>query len=348
MYNRKPTAKDMLALSWATTQAQRIDNEMTRLMRAIPTVPSIHHYTTIETAKNILSSNEFWMTDYRFMNDRTEFQHSYEILMDRLKRHQLLLPKSRQKMLPIILEAIERNHVPNIFITSFSGARDLKSQWSEYGGNFAGCSLALNTDRVAADIANSKFVAYGRDGVVTSRILCLEVEYNDEKKIAKIDAVLNRYLPVLCKLFDEGAFYGQTRTTVLAPFCGALYQLLSSLKNRYSYEEHEVRFTLMLLSTSVEKSLKTAGMRTPFQRHIREGEQRPTMTLKRLKESWLPRMRRSMQVNIATLVDLISPLSFSEIMLGPRSQKASEENIRELLKSSHQESVCISHSEIPY
>jgi len=348
MYYRKPTPNDTRALSWATTQAQRIDNEMTQLMRAKTALKSIYHYTTIETSKNILSSNELWMTDYRFMNDQTEFQHSYEILVERLKKHPLLLPKSRQKLFPIILDAIERNHVPNVFITSFSGIRDLKSQWSEYGGNFAGCSLTLNSDKITADIASNKFVAYGSDGIVTSRILCLAVEYNDERKIEKIDAVLNRYLPIMCQLFDEGTFYALTRATVFPPFCGTLYQLLSSLKNRYSYEEHEVRLTLTLLSTSAEKSSKTAGIRVPFQRQGKESESRPTMTLKRLKESWLPRMGPSMKVNIADLVDLVSPLAFSEIMLGPRSSKDSEANIRELLKSLRQESVCISRSEIPY
>ncbi len=47
------------------------------------------HYTTAEGLKGILSSQTLWVTDYRYLNDSSEFIYSKQIIRGSLIRYRL-------------------------------------------------------------------------------------------------------------------------------------------------------------------------------------------------------------------------------------------------------------------
>jgi hypothetical protein len=83
---------------------------------------TLYHYTNAKGLVGILSNKRIWATNISFLNDKTEFTHTIQMLKSRLESS-ILLPYCNK----FLTELAEYTYV-----ASFSAAGNLLSQWRGY------------------------------------------------------------------------------------------------------------------------------------------------------------------------------------------------------------------------
>lgn len=96
---------------------------------------SLFHYTSVQAIQSILTSQKIWLTDIRFLNDKTEIQQGINLLDGSLER---LKSNNNNNNNIKVIELIENLMIDNLdesplFVFSFSKAQDRLSQWRSYG-----------------------------------------------------------------------------------------------------------------------------------------------------------------------------------------------------------------------
>ncbi len=94
----------------------------------------IYHYTSALAFNSIISNRNFWLTKSEFMNDKSEINYAYNLLIERLEVSNL------EPSLKIMLkEKIDKSYINglfnNIYVLCFSKNPDSLSLWSYYGKN---------------------------------------------------------------------------------------------------------------------------------------------------------------------------------------------------------------------
>jgi hypothetical protein len=90
----------------------------------------IFHYTTIAGLIGIISKNEIWASDCRFLNDGTELKYAFDIFNDEIKKLDLQPLDDHKRVYVIPLSALKKFRM---FVTCFCRNGDLLSQWRGYG-----------------------------------------------------------------------------------------------------------------------------------------------------------------------------------------------------------------------
>lgn len=119
---------------------------------------NLYHYTDVSAVKSILEKKRLWLTDVRFLNDAEEMSEGFKIIIDYLNRQISNVP-DRHELFYDAVEYIEGSIMRRqgygldrrpVFVSSFSQAGDLLSQWRAYGG------YAIEFDSSAFPIPISK------------------------------------------------------------------------------------------------------------------------------------------------------------------------------------------------
>jgi hypothetical protein len=117
--------------------------------QAIP--QEVWHYTSLAGFRGIISSGRVWATDARFSNDKTEFIYARDITAGVLPYLQAdgyvpTMPiDDLTKMLDKAFDEGALSPLENqIYITSFSAASDLLSQWVQYASASQGVSIGFD------------------------------------------------------------------------------------------------------------------------------------------------------------------------------------------------------------
>jgi hypothetical protein len=120
-----------------------------------PIPPEVWHYTNLAGFEGILSSGRVWATEAHHTTDTTEFVHARDVAARYLERWQ---PKddsmawARQTAQESLVRAFEEGPLApdrsEIFVASFCGVEDLKSQWIEYADAGRGVALSFDLRRV--------------------------------------------------------------------------------------------------------------------------------------------------------------------------------------------------------
>lgn len=97
----------------------------------------IYHYTTLNALLGILDNNEFWITKSDFLNDKSEFQYTYELFRNNFLYNITelgFLKKLINKFDALINEDndISREPLNGYYIASFSTDSDNLALWSEF------------------------------------------------------------------------------------------------------------------------------------------------------------------------------------------------------------------------
>jgi hypothetical protein len=119
------------------------------ISRPIP--EKLWHYTTYAAFQGILNSKKIWATEYRFLNDREELNHSKKVTENLLDEE----PQYTGDLFPaqdILRKGVDMvfNTGPlhqerlRIMVASFSEEADQLSQWRGYSGNSTGVSIGLD------------------------------------------------------------------------------------------------------------------------------------------------------------------------------------------------------------
>ncbi len=118
------------------------------LNRLIP--EKLWHYTSVQGFQGIVTSNEIFATDVRFLNDRTEFVHAREIAAQVIAETNEYGTNSfpaRDYSKKAVDLAFDTGNLSadrlQVFVASFSEAEDQLSQWRGYSQGSSGVSVAF-------------------------------------------------------------------------------------------------------------------------------------------------------------------------------------------------------------
>ena len=102
----------------------------------------LYHYCSVETFYNIIISKALWLTDSFSTNDYMENRWINKIINEILPAY--VNDKNRQQFENIFEQYTTYNYIP--FISCFSEAGDILSQWRAYANDGSGFSIGFNTD----------------------------------------------------------------------------------------------------------------------------------------------------------------------------------------------------------
>jgi hypothetical protein len=197
----------------------------------------LYHYTSAAGLHGIIATRSLWTSDYRFLNDTSEFRHGWKIVLDAIDDRGAEI----RDISPFAWDTIAlfREHSDNAygFVGSLTSEGDLLSQWRGYNRG-QGFSIGFN-----ADWLQQNAVAQGFD--------ITPVLYAPDEQRAAADRLVTLLIQLLSNGTGEpeGA-HAQVRTWWLQALKVALV-----LKNRHFREERESR--LVWVGNSWPPGLKT-------------------------------------------------------------------------------------------
>jgi hypothetical protein len=122
----------------------------------------LYHYTTADGLKGIIINGNIWATNYRYVNDLTEYVYANELLRaDIASRIQHPNP-----IVDAVLKAILNTEdllvgAVDIFIACFCKEKDLLSQWRYYGGRGGGgYAIGFGRNTVTTQLIGASYQLY--------------------------------------------------------------------------------------------------------------------------------------------------------------------------------------------
>lgn len=126
---------------------ERIRKEWDLLNGTIP--EQLYHYTDINALSSIVEKNLFWATHIKFLNDKKELVHAYEVSKNVIDKLLLQYSKNNdiQSFLNDFWEFLNELDM-DLYIISLSEEADLLSQWRGYGKKYKSVCIGLNTSLI--------------------------------------------------------------------------------------------------------------------------------------------------------------------------------------------------------
>lgn len=116
-----------------------------------PIPSTLWHYTTYCGFQGIVTSKTIWATEYRFLNDRTEFLHAKELAQLLVDDEPEFVGKqfpARDMLRRAVHGAFNTGHLHEerlrIMVASFTEEGDQLSQWRGYADNSRGVSIGFD------------------------------------------------------------------------------------------------------------------------------------------------------------------------------------------------------------
>ena len=194
----------------------------------------LYHYTTAQGLEGIITTRSVWASDYRFLNDATEFRYGLNIF------EQTLASPRSQNISPEAMDLITRflagKSEFSVFIAAFSQQPDLLSQWRGYN-NGRGYAIGINADWLTQNAEAQNF-----------SLVPVVYTISDQQR------VLNDKLGLLNSLLAERARKESTFDTVTEWWRHMLF-VIAALKNEHFAEEDEYR--LVKVANGWPKGVRT-------------------------------------------------------------------------------------------
>jgi Protein of unknown function (DUF2971) len=143
----------------------------------LPYGKSLVHYTNLNTLIEIIKTDDLWMTDARYSNDRQEIVGGFTAVRKRIGSK---LRKDRQ-FNALVDDWLTKREENRFYVTCFCTNSDLLSQWRAYGADGEGINISLD-GKVLSSICN----LYRKIGT----LILAPVVYRDDKKNDLVDKVL--------------------------------------------------------------------------------------------------------------------------------------------------------------
>ncbi len=189
----------------------------------------VYHYATLESFLLIVESQSLYFTNLNYLNDRKEYNHGVEIILDTLK-HQAYneTSVSKLKILNYVEKNLESINKSSRYIACFSKNGDLLSQWRAYGNQGKGISIGFKTN-------NLEYF----DGAFLN---CMNMEYREEFQ----KKTINEFIKIIIEYFEnikvsinwEGYNYELLVSKSIITF---IEDFISSFKDSSFGEEKEFR-----------------------------------------------------------------------------------------------------------
>jgi hypothetical protein len=265
---------------------------------------ALYHYTDGAGLRGIISSGQIRFTDYRHLNDPSEFQHGIEKVHDIARR---MATGADDRVRYFLKRFADMFQQPNIdenlefFIASFSRARDDLAQWRAYADNGRGFAIGFSPQLFG--VLNEPVAGRLPD-------FAGPVVYEIDEVSARHSALLEEASRIFLNAVEENDQLASDQA-VCIPFMDALaremmvlltWNCLTSKHPAYA-DEREVRLVIM-------------GTRESLSAHVQT------------------RLRGSEIVPyIAHSMPLREPLHIAEIVVGPAAPADTKRDARTMLRS---------------
>jgi hypothetical protein len=206
----------------------RLFNINARRKNLIPRIddkslPVLYHYTTPDALIKIVQTRELFLTDYSYLNDRSELTYSLGLVRDRLLAAADRFPKA-SSILKDWAEATKRP-TSRVCVASFSEVGDNLSLWRAYG------SVAVGFE------ANPTMFGYNN----STHLNC--VIYDVERQRRLIDLFASLVASAYEADLDYVSEAGVSGATLYENCEGLIHQVSPWLKHSAFADEREVRLT---------------------------------------------------------------------------------------------------------
>lgn len=150
---------------------------MSIFLEGIPDGRTLYHYTTIQNLKNIISSNELWLTNYSSLKNRDsqEVTLGFRLLEDALKR------KVKDSF---TLKAVKNLLPKEFYLMCFCKRSDNEHLWQEYANRSRGVVIAFDMSLLYDELA-----------VKSDHIVLSPVDYSVCNYVRKIWQETKDYVP---------------------------------------------------------------------------------------------------------------------------------------------------------
>ena len=146
------------------------------------TPPSeLFHYTTAEGLLGILSTDSIWATNFRYVNDLTEFKYANDLLRGVLKEKLQGQEVNVRYVFQHIMESPDMLLAgADLYLACFCENGDLLSQWRAYGVRGGGYALGLKPTEVCLSQLNPRHTLH-------------RVTYSEEQQLTLIRFLVDAY-----------------------------------------------------------------------------------------------------------------------------------------------------------
>jgi len=236
----------------------------------------VWHYTTCNNFRGIIESGSLWATEAHHTNDSTEFVHARDIALVFLKtterpneHYEFALTEAYKVVESVFNKGALSVNEAEVFIASFSAAKDLKSQWENYADHHRGVSIGFDLRYIRPPKGSGIGITFspcvyeqaGKESLIRSALShfvqqCAEshMQATDNRWLLEqlIDYKKNMQMNVSeIPLFDKTAFLGyieqKLNNIILFPTIKTSFDLLrlaSHCKNHDFFEEKEWRLAI--------------------------------------------------------------------------------------------------------
>lgn len=208
---------------------ERIRKEWESLNGTIP--EHLYHYTDINALSSIVEKKFFWATHIKFLNDKKELVHAYEVTKNVIDK--LLLQYSKNNDIQSFLDDFWKflNELDmDLYIISLSEEADLLSQWRGYGKKYKSVCMGLNT----------KLMDMQSDAKPYCMKFFQKVIYDFDQQYSLIES----YIGGLCKILSTYPL-STWPTNICEVQAKGFLNLLSRFKHDSWSEEKEWRFVIL-------------------------------------------------------------------------------------------------------
>ncbi len=190
----------------------------------------IYHYCAVDSIVPIISSKQLWMSDLEKMNDPSEYNLGFDIILSEFGE---IYPEH----IPW-LKYRHTKHSNRVLSTSFTKQGDMLSQWRAYASNGSGVSLGFDIE-VLLDI--NKYIQSD------------EINYSKSFLIEKARKLITNHE------VNENSFVFKGFNTYDLNLATELSKLSIFYKSEFYREEEEVRLVTYLNDNTVIHSKQTAN-----------------------------------------------------------------------------------------
>jgi hypothetical protein len=267
-----------------------------------------YHYTSMEAFVGIIEADAIWLSDYSYLNDKTELIHGVNIVSSVISE---FLSSGLTNIQKGLLDAWSEKALaplPRVCVASFSGDGDSLSQWRAYGN----VAIGFTPYKIGIHANQSQLGIVRYDPKIQKQLAqvyvshCLQAYALDveNKALERIPDVYHRFGQVLelVSFFKDPSFRDER-------------------EYRLAYVEHPELFQDSIFGERPPKHFRVKGGR--IYSHIVSSEMFPH-------------------------TDRKSPLGICKVVLGPGADDLMELGIREFLDEKGLQDVTITRSQIPY
>jgi hypothetical protein len=203
-----------------------------------------YHYTDAGGLVGMLSSDAIWASEYRFLNDRSEVQHTLAIVRSLLlKRTDRQCANDLRKLCAKILQELDKPQDTEVCVFSLSEDGDSLSQWRGYAHDGQGFTLGFDVNALV------------RAGEADDAVFCFsKVEYDATKQ----QLGLSKALEEVEREFTKRIADGQSRAHVITAAANA-FDLITwnrAVNNKHVSFESEREWRISSFSNAAEMKVR--------------------------------------------------------------------------------------------